>query len=451
VKVSSGQIDASGMEFPMRKSLAAAVLIALLAASSALAQVPQPPAPLDAATRQAVVTQLAAALRNLYVFPEVGDRAAAKVEAQAKGGAYDGLQDPRAFADRLTADLAGVAHDKHLRVMVPGGPPPEGRGPPPRAEAGVVRADLLAGNVGYLEVSGFPPLAPFKPAVDRAMASLDATRALIIDLRRNGGGVPESVDYLASFFVDPAKPMHLTDIVNRTPNTRTFQTTTFWSVATPTGYLNKPVYVLTSARTFSGGEGFAYDMKTHKLGVLVGETTGGGANPGGVVPLPDSLGVFLPRGRSQSPITGTNWEGVGVVPDVAVPAETALHVALQKLGDASEALDIDALSKTSLFQPRAVARSNSEPALRQFVTVLSRGAPDYDDLGRHMSPSYVAHLPDLKASLDKLGALKSLTFSGVGPAGADIYRAAFAGGEVELRIALGDDGAVEAVSLRPLS
>jgi hypothetical protein len=439
------------MEHPMRKAFVAAALIALLAASAASAQVPSPPAPLDAATRQAVVTGLAAALRNLYVFPEVGDRAAAKVEAQAKAGAYDGLADPRAFADLLTADLAGVAHDKHLRVMVPGGPPPEGRGPPPRAEAGVVRADLLAGDIGYLEVSGFPPKAAFKPAIDRAMAALAGTRALIIDLRRNGGGAPDGVNYLVSFFVDPAKPMHVNDIVNRTPNTQTFQTTTFWSVATPTGYLNKPVYVLTGARTFSGGEGFAYDMKTHKLGVLVGETTGGGANPGGVVPLPDGLGVFVPRGRSQSPITGTNWEGVGVAPDLAVPAATALHVALQKLGDASEATDIDALSKTSLFQPRAVARSNSEPALRQFVTALSRGAPDYGNLGRHMSPNYVAHLPDLKASLDKLGTLQSLTFSGVGAAGADIYRAACAGGEAEIRIALGDDGAVEAVSLRPLS
>jgi hypothetical protein len=440
----------------MRKTFAAAVLIALLGAASARAQAlpfpaPSPPAPLDAATRQAVVAQLTGALRNLYIFPEVGDRAAAKVEAEAKAGAYDGLADPGAFAERLTSDMASVAHDKHLRVMVPGGPPPEGRGPPPRAEAGVVRADLLAGNVGYLEVSGFPPLAPFKPAIDRAMAALAGTRALIIDLRRNGGGVPDSVNYLVSFFVDPAKPMHVNDIVNRTANTQTFQTKTFWSVATPTGYLNKPVYVLTSPRTFSGGEGFAYDMKTHKLGVLVGETTGGGANPGGVVPLPDGLGVFVPRGRSQSPITGTNWEGVGVAPDLAVPAATALHVALQKLGEAGEATDIDSLSKTSLFQPRAVARSNSEPALRQFVTALSRGTPDYGDLGRRMSPNYVARLPELKASLDRLGTLQSLTFSGVGPAGADIYRATFAGGEVELRIALGDDGAVEAVSLRPLS
>jgi hypothetical protein len=381
----------------------------------------------------------------------VGDRAAAKVEAEARAGAYDGLADPRAFADRLTGDLAGVAHDKHLRVMVPGGPPPEGRGPPPRAEGGVVRADLLAGDIGYLEVAGFPPTGPFKPAIDRAMAALAGTRALIIDLRRNGGGDPHSVNYLVSFFIDPAKPMHVNDIINRTPNTETFQTAAFWSVATPTAYLNKPVYVLTSARTFSGGEGFAYDMKTHSLGVLVGETTGGGANPGGVVPLPDGLGVFVPRGRSHSPVTGTNWEGVGVAPDVAVPAETALHVALRKLGDASEAMDIDALSKTALFQPRTVARANSEPALRQFVAALSRGAPDYGDLGRRMSPSYVAHLPDLKASLDSLGALRSLTFSGVGPAGADIYRAAFAGGEAEIRIALGDDGAVEAVSLRPLS
>ena len=154
---------------------------------------------------------------------------------------------PWAFAERLTTDLQEVAHDKHLRVSargpapVPaaaaGGPPP---GPPPRSEAGVARADRLPGNIGYIEIVALPGLDAFKPPVERAMASLADTRALIIDLRRNGGGTPHAEVYLTSYLLDPAKPIPVNKFVWRNPGTETFRTEEFLARRRRTGTATSP-------------------------------------------------------------------------------------------------------------------------------------------------------------------------------------------------------------------
>jgi hypothetical protein len=143
-----------------------------------------PPVAMDAATRTSVVNAAADAMVSRYVYPDVARRAASIIKSALAAGSYDAITEPRAFADRLTADIGAIAHDKHLRVNA-FGPPPAAAGTqpppaPPRAEAGVVRADRLPGNIGYIEVSGFPPLEAFKAPIDRAMATLTNTRALII-------------------------------------------------------------------------------------------------------------------------------------------------------------------------------------------------------------------------------------------------------------------------------
>jgi retinol-binding protein 3 len=89
----------------------------------------------------------------------------------------------------------------------------------------------------------------------------------------------------------------------------------------------RPVYVLTSDQTFSGAEEFAYDVQTQQRGEVVGDTTGGGAHPGGMRRVTEHFGVWVPSGRAVNPVTGTNWEGVGVRPDVPVVASEALRTA----------------------------------------------------------------------------------------------------------------------------
>jgi hypothetical protein len=181
----------------------------------------------------------------------VGARAAAAIDQASTSGAYDALDTRSAFAERLTADLRAVAHDKHLNVIAAGATPP-GPPPPPLNEGGVVRADRLADDIGYIEIIGFPPLEVFKGALDRAMAALGNTRALIIDMRRNGGGHPLGVAYLVSFFADAKTPVHIMDTLWRKPGTAVYRADQDFTSPTPTSYLGKPVYVLTSSGTFSG-------------------------------------------------------------------------------------------------------------------------------------------------------------------------------------------------------
>jgi len=316
----------------------------------------------DAAARRTVVETAAEALRSRYVFPDVGERAAAALEAALTAGEYDDFPDAAAFAERLTADLFAVANDKHLRVSAFGQPFADpGATAPPRNEAGIARADRLAGNVGYLEIVGFPPLEAFQTPVDRAMAALRDTRALIIDARRHGGGTPASETYLASYFVEAGRRVAVNKFITRVPGTDTFRTEEFFTSPTPFSYAGKPVIVLTSGFTFSGGEALAYDLRALGLARVVGETTGGGAHPGGMMPVGAGFAMFLPSGRGENPTTGTNWQNVGVIPDVATPATDALKVALEQLGVSPQAANVEALSEARLFEPRATPQLAGGP------------------------------------------------------------------------------------------
>jgi C-terminal processing protease CtpA/Prc len=428
--------------------LASLTLAAVLAATAA-AQAQPAPTPLDATTRAATVREAAKTLRDGYVFPDVGVQAAERIEGQLAAGVYDDLSDPAAFAVRLTDDLQGVTHDKHLRVTAQGAPPSARPGVTPfRSEGGIVRADRLAGGVGYIEIAGFPPPGAFRPALDAALAQLSDAKALIIDIRRNGGGSPDSVAYAVSYFVDGAKPMLINDFQNRKAGTTEFTHRATYSSPTPRSFRGRPLYVLTSSRTFSGGEEFAYDVKAFKLGVLVGSTTGGGANPGGARPIAGRFMIFVPGGRPINPVTKTNWEGIGVVPDIATPPADALKVALEKLGQQPASGDIEALSQERLFTPRTTAQAGSDAALRRVVEGFSKGDPSYpllapgfaeamrSDFGR-------AELPRMQAQLSALGPLQAVSFTGVGPQGLDHYDVRFEKGSLTWFILLSPDGKIE--------
>jgi len=202
-----------------------------------------PVATLDAAARRNIVTKFSEALRERYVFPDIGERAAERITASLAAGDYDTLADPAAFTARLSADVGAIAHDKHMRVLSMNAPPPLplGAGERPRAEAGLTRADKLAGGIGYIEVIGFPPLEMFKPVLDRAMAGLKGSRALIIDDRRNGGGAPASVAYLVSYLLAPDRPVEINDIVSRFAKTDTFTRERLRSQPTPVSFPDVPV------------------------------------------------------------------------------------------------------------------------------------------------------------------------------------------------------------------
>jgi hypothetical protein len=321
-----------------------------------------------------IVTTALALLRANYVFPELADRAATAVEARLAAGEYDHL-DEITLTDLVTSHLQEVCEDKHLALRLgggpgpgggpggpgpgprpgPGGPGPDGPGPggrgrrpgpdldrPKGHEArrlamrqmgrldnfGIHRVERLDGNVGYLDVRRVPVPANAGPAISAAMELVAGTYALIIDLRRNGGGAPEGVVYWCSHLVDEQPPTHLNDIFRGD----TGETHQFWALPYVPGprYLDRPVYVLTSSRTFSGGEDFAYTLQALGRAEVIGETTGGGAHPTRPFPVSAAVHIAVPFARSINPVTGTNWQGTGVVPDIAVPEAQAYDTAYAK-------------------------------------------------------------------------------------------------------------------------
>lgn len=407
---------------------------------------------LGALGRREVVTKLSNALRDRYVFPKVGEQAAARINAALAAGDYETLADPVAFAARLSTDVSAIAHDKHLTVLSKTAPPAPASAPgeaPPKSEAGVVRADQLTGGVGYIEVTGFPPQQFFKPVLDKAMSSLAGSRALIIDVRRNFGGSPESVAYLVSFLLAPGRPIN--DIVSRVEKTGTFTRQSYSSIATPVTFAEVPVYVLTSKSTFSGGEEFAYDIQALKRGVLMGEVTGGGANPTGMVDLGHNMSAMIPFGRAENPVTKNNWEGHGVRPDFAVPAKDALRAALERAGEKPVG-EITVASTKNVFAPRSTPLPGSEAALRQLIAGYASGEPDYVGMTPEMAATTRKQLRELKNQFSPLGELRSLKFRGPDMLGGDEYELHFAAGARTMALVLGPDGKIIAASgLAPLS
>lgn len=189
---------------------------------------------------------------------------------------------------------------------------------------GVRKVEVLSANIGYIDLRSFAPLAFSRPSIAAAMALIAHTDALIIDLRNNGGGDPHTVAFMSSYLFD--KPTHLNNMYWR-HNKRTDE---FWTSKDIPGERfggTKKVYVLTSKDTFSGAEEFSYNLKQLRRATIIGETTGGGAHPGRVHRIHPHLSVFIPSGRAINPVSKTNWEGTGVVPDVRVKAADALRTA----------------------------------------------------------------------------------------------------------------------------
>ena len=271
-------------------------------------------------TRAEVIEATLEAIDRSYVFPEAARKMGEAVRERERAGAYDAIAGGREFARVLTGDLQAVSRDKHLRVVFGDANRPAGA--PLLRNHGFERAEILPGNIGYIEVSSFLATGEAAAAAAaEAMSALADTDALIVDLRRNGGGSPRTVAMLSSYLFD--QPTHLNSLYWREGE----RTDEFWTTREVSGRRfgqRKPVFVLTSKRTFSGAEEFSYNLKALKRATLVGETTGGGAHPGSIRRVHELFTVFVPTGRAINPITRGNWEGTGVAPDVAVPAEQAL-------------------------------------------------------------------------------------------------------------------------------
>lgn len=310
-------------------SLAIGAIVGPQGASAQFARTPD--TPLGAGAARAVAESAAVVLDRHYVDPTVAAGYARTLRLHLTGGRYDTVATTHALARLLTADLNALQRDGHLQVL-----PVRERSAAERPDSatlasrarrwngGVVRVEQLAGNIGYLKLDGFAHPEYGARAADAAFAFLQDTDALIIDLRENTGGEPRMVAHLVTRLL----PVDRVELLNTIWKRGDSVPRQYWTVDGLAGprYL-KPVYLLMAARTVSAPEELAYDLRVLKRATIVGERSGGGANPGHVVAIGHGLGVFVSNERAVNPVTGTNWEGVGIAPDVAVPAADALTTA----------------------------------------------------------------------------------------------------------------------------
>ena len=328
----------------------AALLIPILVLGGCAGVTPRPAAP---GRFDRAIETLAALLESSYVIPAQGGRHAAMLRRNLARGAYAGIEGRGAIAARLTADLRAVAADGHLRVEPEGGAGPVrvarvSMGHPMRRPPPIEDAGWIADGVACIRFHEFPGDPDTVAAVDRFMADHAAARAIIIDARSHrGGGVAEMNVLLSYLFARETTLvfMDLAEALVRRKGPPPDDGPEVRRIAGPPGVFRREhvaipnrtetrlfgakVFYLVSSRTASAAEHLALALKRTHRAVLVGEHTAGANHFGGYEPLGDGLAVFLPVGRTLDPDTGSDWEGSGIQPDVAVPADRALDEALR--------------------------------------------------------------------------------------------------------------------------
>ena len=280
-------------------------------------------------------------LKRQYIDVDVATKADAALQRGIAEGRYAAASTPEALVALLNRDLRDVTHDKHIWVeAVPAALPVRPTSDSAtdakaaraesvrRSNAGVRRVEILRGNVGYLDLSNFFRPEEARDTIATAMRLLSKADALIIDMRRNGGGSPGTVVFLLGYLID-APSAALFEIVHRPPEPP--DRYALDATLPPERDGKRPIAILTSAQTFSGGEGLAFLLQERHRAEIVGEVTAGAANPGTTYPVNDRFRVNVPNGRIKSAVGGGNWEGTGVTPDVNVPAADALQTAHDRL------------------------------------------------------------------------------------------------------------------------
>src|SRR5688500_5594801 len=290
--------------------------------------------------RSQILQSAARLIEERYVDPEKGKRVGG--ELRQAGPRWDGISDPQLFAETITKWLRETSGDGHLGLSYSAKPLPEETGESSFSAAemekyygahlnhGIEKIERLPGNIILLDLRVFPPPAMAGDVFAAAMTVAAQGDALIIDLRKNGGGA-ETANLVTGYLLDGGK--HLSGTYVRRSDKHTANTSPSCVPGRRFGS-TKPLYLLPSRKTFSAAEALAYDLQALKRAIIVGEVTGGGAHPFEYRRVHPHFAVDLPEGRSINPITGSNWQDVGVQPDVPVPADQALDKVVALARDA---------------------------------------------------------------------------------------------------------------------
>ena len=294
---------------------------------------------LDAAAKAKIIDKVAETVSEKYVFPEIGKKVAEYIRKRLKEKSYERISSMDDLTKELTKDIQAVSHDLHMGVTARGKGPMR-KGPPEIRWSerylkwqrfqnyGFKKVDRLLGNVGFIALDEFvfPEMGEKNVAKETAQAAMTMIKdcyALIIDLRDNFGGREEMALLLLSYLFE--KPEHVLNQYNREKGEKEI-----WTAADAGGekVSDIPLYILTSSHTVSGGEMFAFVLKNRKRATIIGEKTRGAAHKTHLTFVPElGIDIAMPYSASIDPITGTDWEGKGVEPDIVISSGKARGMA----------------------------------------------------------------------------------------------------------------------------
>jgi retinol-binding protein 3 len=355
------------MAWPLRITALTALV---LGAMPAMAQ--STPA-LDDAALHLAVESIATIVDDEFFDAERAHSIAEALRAELQAGDFDAVTDPVDLASALSERLA--REDHHFSVQYIGleavaeamQPAPDQADEPARdplrgmkrANFGFAEVSILPGNIGYIDMRSFAPIGPARETATAVLNFVANTDAVIFDMRRNHGGAPGMVQFLISHFL-AAEP----ETIINTFVSRDFETPQLMrSIADhPAGHRpDTPLVVLTSRNTGSAGEAFPYHLQALQRATIIGETTAGAGNPGGTYLTDEGYSLFVSTSSARNPVTGTNWEGTGVSPDIEVAADDALDTALLGLYDELIAANADQDEVADLGWTRDTLQATHHP------------------------------------------------------------------------------------------
>jgi len=320
------------------------------------------------AYKNEVILKLSQLIKDFYVFENLGVKTSNHLENQFKKGNFKSVKTNKDFAKLLTKTVQDINKDKHMRIWVNKPFEPllntsenwienvlDGNDWLKNNNAGFHEVKRLDDNIGYIDLREFAPLAVGKSFADAYMKLISQCDAIIIDLSKNGGGDPFMVQYLSSYFFN--EKTLLNSLYWREGN----KTEEFWVLDSIEGEKRPkiPLFIMTSSKTFSAAEEFSYNMQIQKRATLVGQITGGGANPGRGMNINTELGVFIPLGKAINPITNTNWDGKGVIPDIKTSENETFNKTY-------------ALAKTAAKKHKTQIQSENRLLLTTLIQILDK-------------------------------------------------------------------------------
>lgn len=312
-------------------------LLASLLAIVALAPAPVFAQTLDREAQRQVVSDVEVALRRTYVFPDRIPAIAAELRSRVRSEPIEA----EPFAESLAQGLVKASDDLHFSVAFdPAGVAADRaakaggeattqaqRDSERAAQFGFRDARRLDGGLAYVRFDFFADPQDAQDTAAGAMRFAEGAKGLIIDLRYNNGGVLEMAQFLMSYLYPAGKDQKFFDYYYNENGIRVERSQ--WSLPAVPGRRSAdiPVVVLTGSTSFSAAEWMAFSLQRLGRATVIGEQTAGGAHPVTRVPIDDRFMLQVPFGQIRDPVKGEDFEGVGVTPDLVVPASDALWAA----------------------------------------------------------------------------------------------------------------------------